>query len=560
MLVPNDFLERLNSKMGALHTERQPYFSLWKECADFVLPRRYVWLNSSATSGRIQSMKNPHIIDATATIAARVLASGMMNGITSPARPWFKLRIAGRDEANMSSAIQRWLDETSQRMMLVMGQSNFYNAMAVMYLDLVVFGTAAMLVYDDYENVIRCYNPALGEYYLAQDDRLMVNTFGRKFHMTVSQVVTKWGEENVSQQVKDAWKRGGADAQKPIEIHHLIEPNDDGKTKVAKKFKFRETYWEAGAPKSNNPKGSEVLAQSGFRELPGLFPRWELCANDSYGSCPAMEALGDIKQLQQESLRKAQGLDKIVTPPILADVQLQNKPTAMIPGAVTYVAGANNIGVKPIYQVTLPLAEITQDLAQIQERIREIFHNPLFTMISQLETVRSATEIDARREEKLVLLGPVLERFENEALDPAINRIYSIMQRAGLIPEPPPEIADLDLEIQYVSILSTAQSAIGAAPTERWVGFIGNLAAVKPEVLNIPDWEEMVRGYGRDIGVPAKYVTPIEESTAATAQQNAQVNETNAIAQSDTITKAASQLSQTDVGGGANALQVLLGG
>lgn len=553
MQAPKGFLERVRGKMGALDTARQPYFQLWKECADFILPRRYVWLNSSSAASRIASMRNPHIIDATATIAARVLASGMMNGVTSPARPWFKLRVTGR-ETIADSAIQRWLDETTQRMMLVMGQSNFYNAMAVMYLDLVVFGTAAMLVYEDYENVIRCYNPALGEYYLAQDDRLMVNTFGRKFHMTVGQVVGRWGIENVSEQVKALWERGGASTQISIEIHHLIEPNDDGKSKIAKKFKFRETYYESGA------NGDRVLAQSGFRELPGLFPRWELCANDSYGSCPAMEALGDCKQLQQESLRKAQGLDKIVTPPMLADVQLQNKPTALIPGAVTYVAGANNIGVKPIYQVTLPLAEITQDLAQIQERIREIFHNPLFTMISQLDTVRSATEIDAKREEKLVLLGPVLERFENEALDPAINRIYSIMQRAGLIPEPPEDIAELDLEIQYVSILSTAQKAIGAAPTERWVGFIGNLAGVKPDLINIVDWEELVRGYGRDIGVPEKYMVPVVESTTTTAQQNAQANEAQAVQQSEVATKAAQQLSQTDVGGGANALQALLGG
>lgn len=554
MQVPEGFIAKLAGKMAALETERQPYFSLWRECADYTLPRRYVWLNSSSAAGRIASMRNPHILDATPTIAARVLASGMMNGITSPARPWFSLRIAGRDDIMLNSAVQRWLDETTRRMMLVMSQSNFYNAMAVMYLDLVVFGTSAMLVYEDYENVIRCYNPALGEYYLAQDDRLQVNVFARKFHMTVAQMIAKWGEENVSENVKRLWKLGGASTQQSIEIHHMIEPNTDGLGKINKKFRFRETYWEPGKTTDN-----KVLAQSGFREMPGLFPRWELCANDSYGSCPAMEALGDNKQLQQESLRKAQGIDKIVTPPVLADVQLQNKPTALIPGAVTYVSGVNNIGVKPIYQVTLPLAEMTQDLAQIQERIREIFHNPLFTMISQLDTVRSATEVDARREEKLVLLGPVLERFENEALDPAINRIYSIMQRAGLIPDPPEEISNVDLEIQYTSILSTAQKAIAAAPTERWIGMIGNLAGVKPEVLNIPDWEELVRGYGRDIGVPAKYMTEVEVSTATTQGQNQQVAEAAAVQQSSELTKAAQQLSATDVGGGANALQVVLG-
>lgn len=555
MQVTDKFLEKANSKLGEMNTIRQPYYSLWKECADYVLPRRYVWLNSSSAAGRVASMRNPHILDATGTIAARVLAAGMMNGITSPARPWFKLRIAGRKELAVSNAAQIWLDEVTTRMMLVMNESNFYNAMAVMYLDLTVFGTAAMLIYDDYQSVIRCYNPALGEYYLSQDDRLSVNTFGRKFHMTVGQIVKRWGEENVSQQVKDLYRKGGASCLQSIEIHHLIEPNDDGLGKVNKKFPFRETYWEAGS------KQGVALAQNGFRELPGLFPRWELCANDSYGSCPAMEALGDIKQLQQETLRKAQGIDKTVTPPVLADIQLQNKPTALIPGAVTYVSGGtNNIGVKPIYQVTLPLAELSADIAQIQERIREIFHNPLFTMISQLDTVRSATEIDARREEKLVLLGSVLERFENEALDPAINRIYSIMQRNGLIPEPPADVAEMDLEIQYVSILSTAQKAIGAAPTERWVGFIGNLLPVAPQLGNVPNWEELAIGYGRDIGVPAKYMNDIEQAKEATAQQAQQQNEAQGLQSTDVLTKAAQQLSAVDVGGGANAVQALLGG
>lgn len=555
MQATKDFITKATGKIGEMDTIRRPYYSFWKECADYVLPRRYVWLNSSSAVGRVNSMRNPHILDATGTIAARVLAAGMMNGITSPARPWFKLRIAGRSELAVSNSTQIWLDEVTTRMMLVMNESNFYNAMAVMYLDLTVFGTAAMLIYDDYKSVIRCYNPALGEYFLAQDDRLSVNTFARKFHMTVAQVVSRWGVENVSQQVKNLWERGGAGTQTSIEIHHLIEPNDDGLAKIAKKFSFRETYWEAGS------QDGRILAQSGFRELPGLFPRWELCANDSYGSCPAMEALGDIKQLQQETLRKAQGIDKVVTPPVLADIQLQNKPTALIPGAVTYVSGGtNNIGVKPIYQVTLPLAELSADIAQIQERIREIFHNPLFTMISQLDTVRSATEIDARREEKLVLLGSVLERFENEALDPAINRIYSIMQRNGLIPEPPEDVADMDLEIQYVSILSTAQKAIGAAPTERWVGFIGNLVAVAPQLANVPNWEELAMGYGRDIGVPAKYMHSLEDAKQASDAQAQQQNEAAGLQQTDTLTKAAAQLSSVDVGGGANAVQALLGG
>ena len=271
-----------------------------------------------------------------------------------------------------------------------------------------------------------------------------------------------------------------------------------------------------------------------------------------------MDALPDVIQLQLETKRKAQGLDKAINPPIVADIQLQHRPTALLPNGITYIAGANSFGAKPLYQINPPIQEMTQDIKDVQVRIRETFFNELFQMISQLETVRSATEIDARREEKLILLGDVLERFENEALDPAINRIYAIMQRRKMLPPAPQEIEDQPVEIQYVSILATAQKALAAAPTERWVGLIGNLAGTVPEVLNIPDWDELVRNYGLDIGVAAKNMKPKEESQQDTQDQKDAQDAAGAAQASLPAVQAAELLSKTQVGGGASALQQLL--
>src|SRR5690606_29870063 len=215
---------------------------------------------------------------------ARTLASGMMNGITSPARPWFKLRVPTIPEEDQE--IGAWLDEVERRMMFVMASSNFYNALAVMYLDLVIFGTAAMLVYEDYHSVIHCYNPALGEYFLGQDNRLRVNTFAREFNYTVQQCVTQFGIENVSDSVAMKYRQGGASLHENVKIVHLIEPNDPPIAGLARRFAFREIYWEAG----QISKG--ILSLKGYNEIPGVFPRWEALGNDPYGSSPAMEALG----------------------------------------------------------------------------------------------------------------------------------------------------------------------------------------------------------------------------------------------------------------------------
>lgn len=552
MKIEDDFHNLLKQTFSALQQDRYPFWQLWRELADFFLPKRYVWLQSDKER-RVRNAKNPNILDGTGTKCARILAAGMYNGVTSPSRPWFSLRIPGFADDPDSEA-RLWCDEVTRRMMQVMAETNYYNSMAVLYLDLVVFGSAANLIYEDDENVFRCYNSALGEFYFGQSYKLAVDTFGREITLKVSQVVSQFGLENCSDSVKDSFKRGGASLQADIEIFHLIEPNTDNKGAVNKKFPYRETYWEKGAPCGT------VLRHRGFHELPGIFPRWELTGNDAYGTSPAMDALPDVIQLQHETKRKAQGLDKMLSPPMVADIQLQHRPTALMPNGITYVAGGNNVGMKPAYQVQFPLDAVTLDINDVRQRIAETFHNELFNMISNLDSVRSATEIDARREEKLVMLGSVLERFENEALDPSINRIFNIMLRAGLLPPPPESIAGAGLEIQYVSILTTAQRATSAIPTERWIGLIGNLAAVAPQVLNIPNWEEMIRNYGEAIGVQARDMNSRTASAALAEQQNGSMKEQEALATGSTLVQGAQQLSETDVGGGANALQMLLGG
>lgn len=546
MKIADGERKRLNSILAELRNDRYPFWTLWREVADYFLPKRYIWLQSGKEA-RVRSAKNPYILDSTGTTAARILASGMMNGITSPSRPWMRLRVPGSEEENDAASL--WADEVVRRMLYVMSESNFYNAMAVLYLDLVVFGSAAVLIYEDDESVIRCYNPALGEFYFGQSHRLTVDTFAREFKQSVKQLVTRFGIENVSETVRMKFQKGGADSLHMYDVTHLIEPNTGS---VPKKFAYQETYWET----ASNSGG--VLAQKGFNELPGIFPRWEVSANDSYGTSPAMDALPDVIQLQQETKRKGQGLDKTVNPPIVADVQLQHRPTALMPNGITYVAGANNVGAKPLYQIQMPLQEMTQDIREVQGRIREVLHNNLFSMISQIDTVRSATEIDARREEKLVLLGSVLERFENEALSPAIKRIFSIMERRGMLPEAPPEIEGLDLKIEYVSILSTAQRAVSAAPTERWLQLIGNIAQVAPQALQVPNWEELVRNYGTSIGVQHRDMRT-REDVAAEQEAMAQKQEMEEMAAAvPPLASAAESLSATDVGGGANALQAML--
>ncbi len=543
--------ERLKRALASMDEERRPWYQYWQEIADYIMPRRFL-ASYQEIGGKAAQLRNPNILDGTATIAAETLAAGMMNGITSPARPWFRLRVSSVFE---DGEIRRWLDDSQDRMMYVMAETNFYNAMATIYSDLSGFATAAMLIYEDEKDIFRCYNLALGEYYLLQDNRRIVNRLGRTFEWRVEQLVDEFGLDNCSRLVQENYKRGGAHLNTRFKIHHLIEPNYDDKLGVAKVHDFREIYWEAA-----NGHPGEVLRVRGYRDWPAVTPRWATVGNDSYGVGPSMVALGDVKQLQHMTKRKAQGLDKMISPPMVADIQLRGRPTSLLPNGVTYVAGANSVGMKPAYQVNVPIAEMSNDILAVQERIRQFYHNDLFRMISQLDAVRTATEIDARREEKLVLLGPVLERFENEALDPALRRIFSIMLRRGYFLPPPAQLNAASLEIEYVSVLNDAQRAVGAAPLERYLGVLGNIAGVRPEVLEYPDWPELILSYADRIGVPEKANKTRRQIDEMLAKLDQQAQQQQAMEAVPIAADAAKNLSETEVGGGANALQQLLGG
>jgi len=118
--------------------------------------------------------------------------------------------------------------------------------------------------------------------------------------------------------------------------------------------------------------------------------------------------------------------------------------------------------------------------------------------------------------------------------------------------------AEANIEIQYVSILATAQQALAAAPTERWVGLIGNLAGAVPEVLKIPDWDELIRRYGLAIGVEAVNMRTREEVQQELDDAKANEDAAQAGQAGLAAVEGAKLLSETQVGGGSDALQQLL--
>jgi hypothetical protein len=551
MTVVTDLRQKADSRLGGLRTNRYSWWVHWQELANYFLPRRYKWLITPNQAAR-GSPINQHIIDETGVIAARTLAVGLQGGLTNPMTPWFKFKIRGFDDE--SSAVVIWLAECCKRMLHVFQESNFYNALATMYFDLVIFGTAVILIYEDYENVIHCYNPCAGEYFLDNSNKFLVGTLYREYVLTIEQTVQEFGLENCSIGVQNMFRTAGASLTREILIRHLVERNVQP-SPIPKMFLYREMYWEAGS--SND----EVLRIKGYHEPPFIAPRWDLVANDPYGRSPGMDALGGNKQLQQETKRKGQAIDKMVNPPLKADVQLKNQPASLLPGGITYVAGLSRerSGFEPVYTIMPPIQEMKEDIREIQERMRTIFYNYLFTSITDLQTVRTAEEIVARKEERMLMIQTI-KRLDNEALAPAINRTWNIMLRGGLFPPAPQAVVGRPIEIKYTSAFAMAMMAAETTAIERSLQFGAGLIAIDESVKDNYDVDRIAHIYNDDVGADPRIMRLDEARDALRQSRLQQQQAANAERQAMAAVQGAQVLSQTDVGGGQNALERTLNG
>tara|TARA_R100000541_G_scaffold18999_1_gene28932 strand:+ start:549 stop:2189 length:1641 start_codon:yes stop_codon:yes gene_type:complete len=532
--------------------ERSTYFGHWEELSEFILPRRGRFLTSKRNDG---SKKNGKIIDSTGTMAVRTLSAGMMSGITSPARPWF--RLATPDSALMEqSEVKQWLYSVEKKMREIFSRSNLYNSLQTVYEELSVFGTGAMLVSEDFDDVIRCYPFTVGEYGLAQSHRLQVDTFYREFQLTVAQVVEQFGFDKCSDPVQSMFNEGKLDSY--VEILHVVEPNSvrQYNKKDNQNMPYHSCYIEKAS------KNERKLSDKGFEEFPVLAPRWHVTGVDIYGRSPGMDVLGDVKALQIEQKRKAQGIDKMVNPPLQAPSSLRGQSATVLPGGVTYVdtMQGNQGGFRPTYEVNPRLGELQQDIAETQYRIQQGFYADLFQMMTQSDRRQiTAREIDERHEEKLLMLGPVLERLHTELLNPLIDRTFNIMARNDLLPPAPEELGGVTLKVEYISVMAQAQKAIGTGAIERLAGFVGNMAATKPDVLDKFDADQSVDEYAEMLGVPPKIVVPDDVVQQMREARQEQMEQQQMMEQASMGAQAAKVMSDADTGG-ENILTDIIGG
>lgn len=508
--MPAD-IKLINQRFESLKQERSSWEDLWRDIRDYCLPDLGCFSGEDATQG---SKRYRKILDAEAIDCADVLAAGLLGGVSSPSRPWLRLTTMDPD-LDKNPAVKEWMTKVQDLLLLYFSKAECYNALHQSYLELPVFGTACTIVKPHPEQLISLQNLTIGEYWLAEDDYGKVDTMYRRLSLTAKQMVQQWGFEAVNNDVRQAFEK---DPFTRFNVIHAIEPrierNPDKRDN--KNMPWQSVYFQEGVQ-------DKVLSESGFRNFPALCPRWMTSGGSVYGRGPGAKALSAQKSLQRLHLRLAELVDYGTRPPILYPSTLKDQLSQFKPGGRVAVNPQEAPIIRSMWEVRTDPQAMLALIQSTRQDIQRIFFVNVFQMIAATanQTDRTATEVQALEQEKVMMLGPVLERLHTELLDPLVTNAFGFMVEYNMLPEVPEELYGRELSIEYVSVLAEAQKNASANGIVRTAQQIGLLAQINPQAVDKLDVDATIDQLADMNGVPLSLIVT-GQKVALIRQQRAE--------------------------------------
>jgi hypothetical protein len=504
-MARTDLTKGLLSRFDRLKGQRENWETHWQEVADYMQPRK-----ADVTKRRARGDKRmEQIFDSSPIQAVELLAASLHGMLTNPSTPWFTLRFKDEEIENEDEA-KLWLEASTDAMYTAFNRSNFQQEIFELYHDLITFGTAAMFIEEDDDDIIKFSTRHINEVFIAENDKGRIDTIYRKFKISARAAIQKFGEA-VSADVQTKAKK---DPYEEVEILHSVYPRSDFNPNKKDKanMPFESVYMEY--------KNGNELSVGGFREFPFVVPRYLKASNEIYGRSPAMTALPDVKMLNEMCKTTIKAAQKQVDPPLLVPDDGFLLPVRTVPGGLNFYRSGTRDRIEPLnIGANNPLGLNMEQ--QRRDSIRAVFY--VNQLMMQDGPQMTATEVIQRNEEKMRLLGPVLGRLQSELLKPLIDRVFAVLLRNNMLPQAPDFLSGRDVEIEYVSPLAKAQKSTELQSIMRAVEILGSLANVAP-VFDYVNFDNLVKHLADIVGVPQK-ILKTQSQVNAERQQSAQQQE-----------------------------------
>lgn len=504
------------SLRGYLQGERSSWDPHWQQIAAVFSPRAPKWTYTDVDEGW---RRDQLLMNETGILSLRVLQSGMLTNLSSPTSRWIQM-VMDDDTLMENEEVKTWLEKVEDKIYNTMLKANVYDTLLESYGEEAEFGTTAFYMCEDDETDIRCQQIPIGAYYISGSDKRRVDFIMRLVSMTVRQVVDQFGYGNCSDSIQTLYdsNAGGVKETWRTVVHVIHKNTYYSQSKAPGEFPWVSVYYELDS--YNAKKG--VLSRSGYHEQPFVVGRWRTKGENFYGESPCMDILGSTLALQSYEDRIALAVDKQVNPTMLAGPGMDARKLSCLPGDIVFGSGQDGEDAfKPAYKIDFKINDAEQKVAQIQKRIEEGLFKPVFLMFSDSDRREiTAEEIRARQQEKLQVLGPVVERNTGDIHEPLVMRILGILLRKGKLPPVPDIVKNKPIKLKFVSILAKAARLTEAAGIDRLLAFCGQEAALQQRTMDIIDWDAATRRMADLADVPAELINTQEEVDAKRKAQD----------------------------------------
>ncbi len=443
-------------------TERVNWESHCEEVSRVVIPRKTGFVGDE-TPGTKRQQK---LLNSIGVWSNEMHAAGLHGFATNPSAKWFGLSMADPRD-NEDPEIKKYLSDVEEIMwsrMYAPG-TNLITALHENYLDLGAFGMSGLYVdWNEKDEHLTFDSRSLSNLVVAESNRGLIDTVYRRFTWTVRQCVQEWGIEGVSEDTAKKFKEGSKQDEK-VTIIHAIFPREEFSNKYGsdtpQNMPIASVYFEHSH--------KHILEEGGYPEMPYSIARAAKVSGEVYGRGRGMLALPDLNMLQAKELTIIKAGQKAVDPPLFMNDNGYMNPLKLIPGGINKIRGNPKDIVQP-FPFAGQLQYGMEDIKMLETRIMNMFHVDQLQFVSDAKM--TATEVMQRTQERMRLLGPMLGRLESELLGPLVARVYGLLLRLGLLPEPPESIEGKDFTVQYVSPIAQAQRAV---EIDTWQQFVASL-------------------------------------------------------------------------------------
>ncbi|MBU0599084.1 head-tail connector protein [Patescibacteria group bacterium] len=552
-------------QMGFLEEIRRPYEHMVDEVIRLVNHgRRKIVDNHPQNTMNANKGKNTGIdvYDGTALSAANLAADGIHGYMCSSSIHWFDLTLPGKMNfprtSGMSSwsgkrldeypEVKVWLDDCEEVLYSAFLRSNFYDFHPDYTREGITIGTATAVIEEDVENNRIIFTlPHFRECYICENQFGQVDTHYRKYKMTLRQLVQKFGAEKVF--------------KLDINFKNQYEKNPYTEKEVIHATFPRTDYDPKKLNGSNKPVASiwllpsstyKIIDESGYWELPKVTWRWRKNADEIYGRSPAWDAYVGIMKGNQQAKSNLIAGHKMAEPPMTAPEDLRGKVRPSAAGW-TWISGnvtKDKVPVPLQTGIQLPFAIDQQE--RTDKAIKEHFHVDFFLMLYQAAFNKvdlTATQVLGMQGEQAAVLGTRIGRHQSEGLNPIMDRVFAIENRAGRLPAPPQILLDYggqNMEIDYLGPLSQAQRRLFKMQGIRaGIEIASQIATVFPSSVDIIDGDQTMKEALEAVGFPAKtFRNEGQVDTIRQIRQKKQM-EQEAIEQMEQVAKAAQRVTKS---------------